>query len=133
MTTDSKPAISVKDYLPAAITLMVLGWGVLAYILLSTTPSGGTRWVLFFSAVLAVTGTALPLVAFLNRRFPSLPPPNPTVVIRQALWIGVYLATLAWLQMGQVLTPALAALLALGLVIIEWLLRLRERSLWKQR
>jgi hypothetical protein len=30
-----------------------------------------------------------------------------------------------------VLTPALALLLAVGLFLIEWLLRLRERSQWK--
>jgi len=29
-----------------------------------------------------------------------------------------------------VLTPAIALLLLLGLAVIEWLLRLRERSQW---
>jgi hypothetical protein len=32
--------------------------------------------------------------------------------------------------MGRALTPALGLLLALGLVVIEWLLRLREKSQW---
>jgi hypothetical protein len=73
----------------------------------------------------------LPFIAFLNRRFPSDPPPTPLVVVRQALWAGVYIPTLAWLQLGRVLTPALAFLLAFGLILIEWLLRLRERAQWK--
>jgi hypothetical protein len=45
--------------------------------------------------------------------------------------VGVYATTVAWLQLGRVLNVAIAVLLALGLAIIEWLLRLRERSQWK--
>jgi len=70
-------------------------------------------------------------VAFLNRRFPSQPTPTPGVILRQAIWFGIYVPTLAWLQIGRVLTPALALLLAVGLLLIEWLLRLREKSQWK--
>jgi hypothetical protein len=66
----------------------------------------------------------------MNRRFPSTPPATPAVVFRQALWVGVYFPTLAWLQIGRVLSPALALLLAIGLLLVEWLLRLREKSQW---
>jgi len=52
------------------------------------------------------------------------------VILRQSLWIGIYFPTLAWLQLGRTLTPALAILLAVGLVLIEILLRMRERSQW---
>jgi hypothetical protein len=51
--------------------------------------------------------------------------------LRQSLWIGIYGPTLAWLQIGRVLTVALTILLAIGLILIEVLLRLRERSQWK--
>lgn len=95
-----------------------------------TLPTVGPRWLFFFLGVLAVTGTALPAIAYLNRRFPTEPPANPSVILRQSIWIGIYIPTLAWLQIGRVLTPALALLLALGLIVIEWLLRLRERSQW---
>jgi len=81
--------------------------------------------------VLALTGTVMPAVAFLNRRFPSLPPPTPQVILRQSLWIGIYVPTLAWLQIGRVLNLAVAGLLAVCLILIELLLRLRERSQWK--
>ncbi len=80
---------------------------------------------------MALTGMALPVAAFLNRRFPSLPPPTPGVILRQAIWFGIYLPTLAWLQIGRMLTLPLAVLLALGFLMIEYLLRLRERSQWK--
>ena len=110
---------------------MLLGWGGFLAVVFYTEPSGGTRWALFFTGVLALTGTALPGVAYLNRRFPSMPPPTPGIILRQAIWAGIYLPTLAWLQIGRVLSPFLALLLGVGLVLIEFLLRLRERAQWK--
>jgi hypothetical protein len=124
-------SLPVRSFLPAAFILALAGWGGLAALVIYTLPTVGPRWLFFFLSVLALTGTALPFVAFLNRRFPSSPPPKPGVVLRQALWVGVYGATLAWLQIGRVLTPSLALLLAAGLILIEWLLRLRERAQWK--
>ncbi len=96
-----------------------------------TVPTVGPRWLFFFLLVIALTGTILPVTAFLNRRFPSSPPATSTVVMRQALWFGVYGAALAWLQIGRVLTFALGGLLLVGMVLIEFLLRLSERSRWK--
>ena len=52
------------------------------------------------------------------------------VVVRQALWVGVVGRALTWLQLGRVLTPALALILAGVFVMIEFLLRLFERSRW---
>jgi hypothetical protein len=129
MDTESSPHVSF--FLPTALILMILGWGGLYLLFTYTTPSGGTRWALFFTSALALTGTVLPVVAFLNRRFPSTPPPSPTIIIRQALWVGIYFPTLAWLQIGRVLNPFIALLLAVGFALIEGLLRLRERSQWK--
>ena len=129
MSSKAPPAVS--SFLPAAIILMILGWGGLYFLLNNTTPSGGTRWLFFFLCVLAFAGMILPVVAFLNRRFPSNPPQTSIVILRQAIWIGIYIPTLAWLQIGKVLTPFLALLLAVGLIIIEWLIRLRERSRWE--
>lgn len=123
--------ISVRTFLPASLLLMLAGWGGFIAVVLRSTPDGGTRWMFFFTAMIALTGMALPMAAFLNRRFPSLPPPTPAVIARQAIWFGIYLPTLAWLRIGRVLTFPLAVLLALGLLMIEYLLRLRERSQWK--
>ena len=128
---ESRMSPPIAAFIPTTIILMVLGWGGLIAVIFFSSPNGGTRWVFFFTSVLALTGTFLPGVAFLNRRFPSSPPPTPSVILRQALWLGIYVPTLAWLQIGRVLTPSLALLLAIGLVLIEWLLRMRERSQWK--
>jgi hypothetical protein len=129
MDTNSPPP--VKDFLPAALFLMVTGWAGLFLLVFYTLPTIGPRWLFFFLSVFALTGTALPVIAFINRRFPSLPPPTHGVIVRQALWIAVYISTLAWLQIGRVLSITLAVLLAVGLVLIEFLLRMSERSQWK--
>ncbi len=126
-----KPSARIPTVLPLAIPLTLLGGGALFLLFQSTEPSGGTRWAMFFSGMLAVTGAVMPLVAFLNRRFPSQPPPALAIIVRQSMWIGIYLSTLTWLQIGRVLTPSLALLLAVGLLLIESMLRLIERSLWK--
>jgi hypothetical protein len=127
----NQTSLPVSSFLPTAFILAILGWGGLFYLVNYTVPTVGPRWLFFFLGVLALTGTSLPFVAFLNRRFPSQPPAVPGVILRQAIWVGIYGPTLAWLQLGRVLTLALALLLALGLVLIEALLRMRERSQWK--
>lgn len=128
---DTNPSPPVKDFLPAAFFLMLIGWGGLFFLIFYTLPTVGPRWLFFFLCVCATTGTALPVTAFINRRFPSLPPPTHSVVIRQALWVAIFVSTLAWLQIGRVLSVTLAILLAVGLVLIEFLLRMSERSQWK--
>ncbi len=129
MNSQSSPP--VRTFIPAAIILAALGWGGLYFLVSLTIPTVGLRWLFFFLSVLALTGTGLPVIAFLNQRFPTNPPVSAGVIVREAIWVGIYFPTLAWLQLGQVLTPALSLLLAVGLLAIELLLRLRERSQWK--
>jgi hypothetical protein len=129
---DSQPSPpAVRSFLPAALILMLLGWGGIAYLWTQTQPLLGPRWAFYFTSVLAFTGTALPIVAYLNRRFPSKPPPSNLVIVRQAIWVGIYFPTLLWLRIPRVVSLPLALLLAAGLILIEFLLRLRERSQWK--
>lgn len=129
MSSNTSPRVA--NFLPAALFLFIVGWGGLIALVIATLPTVGPRWLFFFLCVLAITGTVLPITAFLNRRFPSTPPPTAMVVVRQALWFAIYAATLVWLQMGRVLNAALAILLAIGLGLIEFLLRMSEKSQWK--
>ena len=50
--------------------------------------------------------------------------------MREASLAGIYFATLAWLQIDRVLTFGLGLLLAAGLILVEFLIRLREKSRW---
>lgn len=129
MNSASSPP--VRFFIPASLFLIVVGWGGLLLLVFNTLPTLGPRWLFFFLFVLALAGTFLPLVAFLNRRFPGEPPATPKVILRQATWIGLLGATLAWLQIGRVLTGSMALLLVIGFGLVEFLLRLGEKSRWQ--
>jgi len=131
MQKAASPSPSVLSFIPVSFFLMLAGWGGLGAVIYLYPPLVWPRWLFFFFGVLACTGTALPIIAFLNRRFSSNPPPTAGVVMRQAIWMGIYFPTLAWLQIPRLLSPSLALLLAVGFILIEWLLRLREHSQWK--
>lgn len=118
-------------FLPTTALLLVFGWGGLGLLVTSTQPNLIPRWLFFFLIAIAFTGLGLPVVSFINYRFPSDPPARVNAIVRQGLWVGVYAATLAWLQFGRVLNPALVIFLAFAFFAIEWFLRLRERSQWR--
>ncbi|MFN2153129.1 MAG: hypothetical protein ACK2T5_16105 [Anaerolineales bacterium] len=122
---------SVRSTLPAALILALSGWGGLVYLLIYSLPTLWPRWLFFFLVVLAITGICLPIAAFLNLRFSTQPPATQETILREAALIGIYFATLAWLQLGRVLNLPLILLLAFGLVLIEFLIRLREKSRWE--
>jgi hypothetical protein len=84
----------------------------------------------FVAAVFAVTGTAVPLVAYLNRIIKPFGPATFEMIVRESTLIGVYAGSLIWLNKGQVLTYGLAIILGVGLFIVELLIRLRSRSEW---
>ena len=119
-----------RAFLPFAVILSVIGWGGVLFLVMNTLPTLGPRWLFFFFITLATTGTGLPIIVFLNIRFPSIPPIDTNVVIRQACWIGVYAGVLAWLQLGRILSPTIGVAIAVGLVVIEGFIRMREKSRW---
>jgi len=124
------PHTSFRPYLASMLTMVILGWGGLAWLFYATEPTIWPRWGFYVLWTLALTGTAIPITWFLNLRFPSEPPAGGSVIVRQAIWFGVYGSTLAWLQLGHILTIWYAISLALGLFAIEYLIRIREHSRW---
>jgi len=126
-----QPQPSFRAYFTSTLFLIVIGWGGLAALILFTVPTVLPRWGFFLLWVMALTGVALPVSYFANRQFPSDPPAEPNVIVRQALWVGIYGATLAWLQLGRLVTLYVIFGLAGGLIAIEYFLRMRERARWK--
>ena len=122
---------SPLSFLPTTLLFVLVGWGGLFVLLNFSEPLLWPRWLFFFLIVVAFTGAALPITSFLNYRFPGEPPATVRVILRQALWVGVYAGTLAWLLAGRVLNLALALILALAFLAIEWFLRLREHARWE--
>jgi hypothetical protein len=109
----------------AAGFLMLSGWGGLFLLVRNVVPTAGPRWLFFMLLYMAIAGTSLPFVRFLNLRFTYEPVPD-SVILRESLWCGLYVTTCAWLQIPRVLTWPIALLLALAVIVIEGFLRLRE-------
>jgi hypothetical protein len=126
-------APSFRQYLFSALFLIVAGWGGLALILFvfDIPPLVWARWGFFALWFMALTGTALPIVYFLNLRFPTEPPAESNAILREAMWVGFYGATLAWFQLGHLMTLWVWMGLAGGLIAIEYLIRWRERARWR--
>jgi len=80
----------------------------------------------FFFAMFAGTGTALPVVAYLNYFFPAKAPATQKIILRQASWFGIYGCVILWLAVGRVLSIQVATVIFFGLLIFEFVLRLRE-------
>lgn len=108
--------------------LIFIGWGGLFTVLYFSLPFVWARWGFFVFVIMALTGLALPVVYFLHRRFPAEPPAESNVMVRQALWVGVYGATLAWLQLGRLVTLNVILALAGGLIAAEYFIRIREKA-----
>ena len=120
-----------KSFAIPSLLLTIVGWGGLVAIVNLTLPFVWFRWGFFILLIVAITGTMLPIVYFFHRRFPSGPPVEPNVIVRQAIWFGIYGATLAWLQLGRLVTVYVILGLAGGLIAIEYFTRLREKARWK--
>ncbi|HEX2989833.1 MAG TPA: hypothetical protein VHO49_04100 [Anaerolineales bacterium] len=120
-----------KPFAISSLLLMIAGWGGLYYLINFTLPYVWQRWGFFVLSLMAVTGTLLPIVYFFHRRFPGEQTAEANVIVRQALWFGVYGATLAWLQLGRLVTLYVALGLAGGLFAIEYFMRVREKAHWK--
>jgi hypothetical protein len=117
---------SFKPYLFPSVALVIFGWGGLFFLLNFTLPELGPRWAFYFFLTLALVGTFLPVTWFLNLRFPSNPPVGAGVIIRQAMWLATYGGVLVWLW--NLLTFTLALWLAIGFIVLEWLIRLTEKN-----
>ncbi len=83
----------------------------------------------FLSTIFAtITGLMLPLAHYLNKRFAQTDKPAFFVVLRQSMWVGVWIAFCLWLQMNRSLGLAVAGLVAAVLAMFELLLQVRFRA-----
>ena len=125
------PSNNYRSLIIAAIIMAVIGWMGLFILLFTTLPTVGPRWLFFFLSTLAITGTALPFVWLLHRRFSNNGYAPSSTLLREALLFTLYVEVLIWLQINRSLSLSLAILFALSLIGIEYLLRILERSRWR--
>lgn len=130
LSTPSTPPDHV-GLLGGAVVLMGIGWGGLYWLVTTQYPRiGGELWLFFVLLQIAVSSTALPIVRYLNVRFTPLDvevPPS-GVIIRQSVWVGLFVVTNAWLMIPRYGSLAIALFIGVIIVIIESFLRSRERT-----
>lgn len=105
-----------------------VGWVLLIRLVGGSPPLAFPRWLFFILIYIAATGSLVPLLWFLNRRFSRRHPATGGIILRQSMWFGLFAVTAAWLQMTRALSGAVAFFLALSIVVIEAFLRMRERA-----
>lgn len=111
-----------------SIILFAVGAIGLVILFNLTVPTLGPRWLMFFLITLAVSGLMLPAAYFINVRFPSTPPAEAGVLLREAIFVAIYVDLIIWLLFGKVLNFAIGLFILVGFALIEFLLRWRERS-----
>ncbi|MDX9993391.1 MAG: hypothetical protein RBS68_15225 [Anaerolineales bacterium] len=118
---EPKPQFAYRRFLVPTLLMILGGWGGLAFITNYTLPSLWPRWGFFALIVIALTGTAMPIVYFINNTFSTNL--RPATVLRESIWVGVYGAGMSWLQLGRILNFSLGLWLAVGIIIIEYIIR----------
>lgn len=92
--------------------------------------------VLLGVVVVSITGLALPIAYLLNRRLNQYAnqhldqseSPRFLVTLRQSMAVGLWGAFCLWLQMNRAFGIAVALLVAVVLILFEFLLQLRTRA-----
>jgi len=123
-----------KSYLPpfgkiltTSIFLTILGGGGLVFIFIFFEPTLGPRWMFFFFLSIIGAGIALPFSYLIQRRFANQFVPG-KVLIREAIFFGIFFTLIAWLQLGRILTNLIIVVIAVGFVLLEMLLRMAENA-----
>jgi hypothetical protein len=83
----------------------------------------------FLAALLvAITGLVMPVAYIVNRRFGRSGSQRFVVVLRQAMWVGLWASFCAWLQMQRSLGLGVVLLSAVVLATVEVLLQVRAKA-----
>ena len=129
--------MKTKKFLPPfgkifiiALFLSIIGGSGLLFTLLFLEPRLGPRWLFFFFLVIFGAGAALPLTFVIQRRFANQVVQS-NILIREASLFGIYLALLAWLQLGRVLNNLIVVIIGIGFLLFEMLLRMAEKATFK--
>jgi len=110
-----------------ALVLFLIGTGGLLILVFFTEPTLIPRWLMFFFLTQAACGLMLPFVYLVQRRIATRPVSD-GVLIREALLFAIFIDLLIWLQLGRVLNWLITTFLAVGFLVIEFLLRMSETA-----
>jgi len=113
--------------LVTSLLLGVIGLGGLFFLFFNLEPTLGPRWLFFFFLTISGSGAALPVVYIIHRRAATQYVPA-KVILREAIFFGVFLDLWAWLQIGRIASNLIVLILAGGLILLEVFLRMAEKA-----
>lgn len=128
---ENQPVYNYRPAMLAAVLMAAAGWAGLYLLLTRTLPTVIPRWVFFFLLVLASSGTSMPFLWLLHRRF-DREPFTPGLLHRQSLEVSLVVAVLAWLQINRNLTVGLGIIICVGMILLDSLLRRLQKSSRRQ-
>lgn len=115
-----------KIFVTSAV-LFIIGGAGLGYIFLFLEPRLGPRWLMYFFLTLAGSGISLPFLYLLQRRI-TKEYVSTNVLLRESIFFAIFLDLLLWMQIGRMLTNLIIFLLAAGLILLEFFLRMAEKA-----
>ena len=119
---------SFRKVILTGIGLGVIGIGGIIFLIYFTKPTLQFRWLFFFLSLIGLSGFSLPILSLVHKRFSPPESMSENVLLREAIMIGFFGNLVAWLMIGDMLTFALFLLLVAGMVTIEYLIRLTEKT-----
>lgn len=122
---------SFRKVILTGIGLGVIGIGGIIILIYFTKPTLQFRWLFFFLSLIGLSGFSLPILSLVHKRFSPPESMTENVLLREAIMIGFFGNLVAWLMIGDMLTFALFLLLVAGMVTIEYLIRLTEKTQWR--
>ncbi|GAB1421571.1 hypothetical protein MASR2M15_17440 [Anaerolineales bacterium] len=117
--------------LVASLFLAVICWLAAYQLVMTRLPRiSGDLWLFFLLLQIAITTTVLPIVRYLNVRFTSMDRPVPAVgvIVRQSVWVGLFVVTCIWLQIPRALSLPIMILIGTLFIALEVFIRSREIS-----
>jgi hypothetical protein len=122
---------SFRKVILTGIGLGVIGIGGIIFLIYFTKPTLQFRWLFFFLSLIGLSGFSLPILSLVHKRFSPPESMTENVLLREAIMIGFFGNLIAWLMIGDMLTFALFLLLVAGMVTIEYLIRMTEKTQWR--
>ena len=117
---------AVADRLTDAgvVALTLIGWAVLAYVVVLLPVSAGSQAVLYAAGFVALSGSvALVYELYLARARGRGPARPATALLGTGMRFAVIAEFALWLQSLRLLTPGYAVLLAAAFIFLEFLAR----------
>lgn len=115
----------------AGLVMMLIGWGGLYWLVTTQDVGLGPQiWGFFMLLHLAITGTVLPVVRFINVRFTRIDDDLPSggVIVRESAWVGLFVVICAWLQILRALSAPVVLVILLVFIVLEAFIRSRESN-----